>query len=52
MRPNLWRAILGGCVGTLAITMIMYWVGPVMGMMKMDIAASLGSMFGAGWALA
>lgn len=51
MRPNVWRAILGGFIGTLAITMMMYWVGPMMGMMKMDIAASLGSMLGGSWAL-
>ncbi|MBI4444176.1 MAG: hypothetical protein HY649_12495 [Acidobacteria bacterium] len=51
MRPNIWRAILGGFVGILAITMMMYWVGPMMGMMKMDIAASLGSMLGISWAL-
>lgn len=51
MRPNVWRAILGGFVGTLAITMMMYWVGPMMGMIKMDIAASLGSMLGGSWAL-
>jgi hypothetical protein len=32
------------------ITMIMmYWVGPMMGLMKMDIAASLGRMLGIGW---
>ena len=51
MRPNVWRAILGGFVGTLAITMMMYWVSPMMGMMKMDIAASLGSMLGGSWVL-
>ena len=51
MKPNIWRAILGGFVGTVAITMMMYWIGPMMGMMKMDIAASLGSMLGGSWAL-
>ncbi len=49
MRPHIGRAILGGSVGTLAITMMMYWIGPMMGMMKMDIAASLGKMLGVGW---
>jgi hypothetical protein len=49
MRPNIGRAILGGFVGTLAITMMMYWIGPMMGMMKMDIAASLGQFLGIGW---
>jgi len=51
MRPNIRRAILGGFVGTLAITAMMYWVGPMVGMMKMDIAASLGTMLGGSWAL-
>ena len=49
MRPNVGRAVLGGFVGTLAITMMMYWIGPMMGMMKMDIAGSLGKMLGVGW---
>ena len=49
MRPNIGRAILGGFVGTLAITLMMYQVGPMMGMMKMDFAASLGKMMGMGW---
>lgn len=51
MKPNVWRAILGGFVGTLAITMMMYLIGPMMGMMKMDIAASLGKMLGGSWTL-
>lgn len=49
MKPNVGRAILGGFVGTLAITLMMYKVGPMMGMMKMDIAESLGKMIGMGW---
>lgn len=51
MKPNVWRAILGGFVGTLAITWLMYQGGPMLGMMKMDIAASLGKMLGGSWAL-
>jgi len=31
MRPNIGKAILGGFVGTLAITLMMYRVGPMMG---------------------
>ncbi len=49
MRPNIGRTIIGGFVGTLAITLMMYKVGPMMGMMKMDIADSLGKMMGMGW---
>jgi uncharacterized membrane protein YagU involved in acid resistance len=48
MRPNFWRAIFGGFVGTLAITLLMYKGAPMMGIPKMDIAAMLGSMLG-GW---
>ena len=45
MRPNIGRAIVGGLAGTVAITMMMYFVSPMMGV-KMDIAASLGTMLG------
>ncbi|HEY4580880.1 MAG TPA: DUF6789 family protein [Candidatus Acidoferrales bacterium] len=41
MRPNTGRAILGGLVGTLAITFLMYAGG-----LRMDIAAMLG-----GWGM-
>jgi hypothetical protein len=44
------RAVLGGFVGTLAITFLMYAGGPMMGLPKMDIAAMLGSMLG-GWGM-
>jgi hypothetical protein len=47
MRPILGRAILGGVVGTAAMTMLMYVVAPMMGV-HMDIAAMLGTMLG-GW---
>jgi hypothetical protein len=50
MRPPVGRAVLGGLVGTIAMTMMMYWVGPLMGLMKMDIAGGLGGMLGIGWA--
>lgn len=36
--------IVAGLVGTAIITMLMYYVGPVMGMPRMDIAQLLGSM--------
>jgi uncharacterized membrane protein YagU involved in acid resistance len=48
MKPNIGKSILGGFVGTLAMTLMMYKIGPMMGMMKMDIAAMLGNMLG-GW---
>ncbi|MGQ0701945.1 MAG: DUF6789 family protein [Gemmatimonadales bacterium] len=49
MKPNTGKAILGGLIGTIAITMMMYWVGPLMGFMKMDIAQGLGDFLGIGW---
>jgi hypothetical protein len=48
MNPKWNRAVLGGLVGTLALTLMIYKVAPMMGMVKMDIAGKLGQMFG-GW---
>jgi uncharacterized membrane protein YagU involved in acid resistance len=50
MKPNWNRAILGGFVGTLALTFMMYKVAPMMGMAKMDIAGMIGQMLG-GWTM-
>jgi uncharacterized membrane protein YagU involved in acid resistance len=50
MKPNIGTAIAGGFIGTVAITMMMYFVSPMMGV-KMDIAASLGKMLGGSWGL-
>ncbi len=47
--PTLMRAMLGGFVGTVAMTAMMYFVAPMMGL-NMDIAAMLGSMLGGSWA--
>jgi len=47
--PSVSRAILGGFIGTLAMSAIIYVVGPMMGV-HMDIAAMLGSMLGNSWA--
>jgi hypothetical protein len=49
MSVNFGRAALGGLVGTLAMTAMMYMVAPMMGL-HMDIAAMLGSMLGGSWA--
>lgn len=51
MKPNLGKAILGGVVGTAVMTMMMYFVAPMMTGQKMDIAAMLGSMMGNNWML-
>jgi len=47
--PSIVRAILAGFIGTLAITMMMYFVAPVMLGHPMDIAQTLGSMLGDNW---
>lgn len=41
---NPMRAVMGGFIGTLVMTMMMY-AAPMMGMPKMDIAGMLGSDF-------
>lgn len=48
MHPTFARAALGGFVGTLVMTGMMYIVAPMMGL-RMDIAAMLGSMLGGSW---
>ncbi|MFN4261638.1 MAG: DUF6789 family protein [Gemmataceae bacterium] len=48
-RPDLTRSFLGGFVGTVAITMMMYFVAPMMLGQPMDIASMLGSMLGNSW---
>jgi len=49
MNPNTTRAIAGGFVGTAVMTMMMYYVAPMMMGLEMDIAAMLGSMLGGSW---
>lgn len=46
--PTFARAALGGLAGTVAQTVMMYFVAPLMGV-HMDIAALLGSMVGGNW---
>jgi hypothetical protein len=48
MHPTFSRAIAGGFAGTLAMSMLMYGVAPMMGL-HMDIAAMLGSVLGGSW---
>ena len=50
MKLKLGRVVLGGIVGTLAITFLMYVGGPMMGLPRMDVAAMLGGMLG-GWGM-
>ncbi len=51
MKPNIVKAVLGGLVGTILITLMMYFVAPVMMGQPMDVAAMLGSMLGNSWAM-
>jgi len=46
--PTFTRAAVGGFVGTLAMTAMMYVVAPMMGL-DMDIAAMLAPMLGGSW---
>jgi uncharacterized membrane protein YagU involved in acid resistance len=47
--PSISRSLLGGFVGTVAITMMMYFVAPMMLGHPMDIAKRLGSLLGDNW---
>lgn len=47
--PSVSRSVLGGFAGTIAITMMMYLVAPMMLGHPMDIAKMLGSMLGGNW---
>jgi Na+/proline symporter len=51
MKSHSGRAILGGFLGTLAITFLMYFVSPLMTGEPMDVAEMLGSLIGNNWAL-
>ena len=51
MRPNLGKAILGGFAGTVAMTVMMYFVAPMMLGGPMDVAAALGDRLGGSWAM-
>jgi uncharacterized membrane protein YagU involved in acid resistance len=47
-QPTFARAAVGGFAGTAAMSAMMYFVAPMMGL-NMDIAAMLGSMLGGSW---
>jgi hypothetical protein len=50
MHVNIGKVVLGGFVGTVVMTIMMYVVSPMMGL-KMDVADMLGSMLGIGWTM-
>ena len=49
MKPNIWKAIAGGFIGTVMFTLMMRFVVPMMGV-RMDIVAKLGEMTHTGMA--
>ncbi len=51
MKPSVSKAILGGLAGTILITLMMYFVAPMMLGKPMDTAAMLGKMLGDSWIL-
>lgn len=51
MQPNTARVLTGGFVGTVLMTLMMYFVAPMMLGRPMDIAAMLGGMLGGSWAM-
>ena len=51
MKPNLMKALLGGFVGTVAMTMMMKFVAPLMLGQPMDVANLLAEFLGAPWVL-
>jgi hypothetical protein len=48
MKPNLGKAIAGGFVGTILLTLMMRFAAPMMTGQKIDMAGKLGSMTGVG----
>lgn len=46
MKPDIKKAVLGGIVGTVVMTMMMKFVAPMMIGQPMDIAALIGGMMG------
>ncbi len=51
MHPTPGKAILGGVAGTVVMTLMMYFVAPMMLGKPMDVAAMLGSMLGGSWVM-
>ncbi len=49
--PNIGKAIAGGFAGTIVMTLMMYFVAPMMLGKPMDVAAMLGSVLGGSWAM-
>jgi len=50
MKPQVTKAVAGGLVGTVVMTLMMYFVAPKMTGRTMDIASELGQILGGSWA--
>jgi len=48
MKPNVWKTIAGGFVGTILLTLMTRYLAPMMTGQKMDMAEKLGGMTGMG----
>ncbi len=51
MRPNIGKTILGGFAGTVVMTLMMYFVAPMMLGRPMDVAGMLGGVLGGSWTM-
>lgn len=49
MNARPWNAIVGGVVGTAVMTLMMYFVAPMMLGRPMDVAAMLSTVLGGSW---
>jgi uncharacterized membrane protein YagU involved in acid resistance len=49
MKPNIWKAVVGGFLGTVMLTLMIRFLAPMMGV-RMDIVAKLGQMTHTGMA--
>lgn len=49
MRPNLGRACLAGFIATIAITLMMYCVAPLLNGGSLDVAGMVGGLLGGSW---
>lgn len=49
MKPRFQQVLIGGFAGTILMTLMMYYVAPLMMGGPLDIAAMLADMLGTGW---
>jgi hypothetical protein len=44
VKPNIWKAVVGGFLGTVMLTLMVRFLAPMMGVRMVDIVAKLGEM--------